>query len=91
METAYKVFVHLLDDSGQIVAQVDREPQAGEAPTTGWLAGEVIEDRVEIPPQGLERVRRIVLGLYDPMSGARLPISETGSDALVLDPWETVE
>jgi len=88
MTTAYKVFVHLLDESGEIVTQVDREPQAGAAPTTGWLPGEVVVDRIEIPPQGLERVRRIALGLYDPVSGARLMVRETGNDAVVLDVQE---
>ena len=91
MEKAYIVFVHLLDESGRIVAQVDRDPQAGEAPTAGWLAGEVVEDRIEILPEGLERVNKIALGLYDPVNGARLPLRETGDDALVLDTWEIVK
>ena len=89
MDTAYKVFVHLLDESGQIAAQVDREPQAGQAPTTAWLAGEVLVDPVEIPVQGLERVQRIALGLYDPASGMRLTVKESGGDAVILHIGET--
>jgi hypothetical protein len=88
MKTAYKVFVHLLDSSGAIVTQVDREPQAGEAPTTGWLVGEVVVDRIEIPPQGLERAQRIALGLYDPVDGTRLTIGETGADMVTLNTRE---
>ena len=75
MDTAYKVFVHLLDESGQIVAQVDREPQAGEAPTTGWLAGEVIADTFDLPAgEALAQVTRIAVGLYNPQNGERLPV-----------------
>lgn len=78
METAYKVFVHLLNESGQIVTQVDREPQAGEAPTTGWLAGEVVVDEIEIPvTDALVTTRSIAIGLYDPSSGKRLPMLDT--------------
>jgi 4-amino-4-deoxy-L-arabinose transferase-like glycosyltransferase len=73
--TAYKVFVHLLDESRQIVTQVDREPQGGETPTTGWLAGEVIVDKVEIPVSAnITAVRSIAVGLYDPLTGKRVPV-----------------
>jgi hypothetical protein len=73
METAYKVFVHLLDETGQIVTQVDREPQAGAAPTTGWVPGEVVADELEIPiTESLTKVRSIAVGLYDPATGERL-------------------
>src|SRR5438128_1106090 len=45
MKQAYKVFVHVLDVSGdKVVAQRDAEPQDGKAPTTTWVAGEVIDD-----------------------------------------------
>ncbi len=75
MGTAYKVFVHLLNETGQIVTQVDREPQAGAAPTTGWVAGEVVADELEIPiTEGLTQVRSIALGLYDPATGERLSV-----------------
>ena len=32
----YKVFVHVLDQNGKIVAQTDREPGGGQKPTTNW-------------------------------------------------------
>ncbi len=78
VETAYKVFVHLLDESGQIVTQVDREPQAGAAPTTGWLPGEVVVDEIEIPvTDEVVSARTIAIGLYDPRNGQRLQIAES--------------
>jgi hypothetical protein len=36
----------------------------------------------------LERAQRVVLGLYDPVSGARLTIGETGADVVILDTRE---
>jgi hypothetical protein len=75
METAYKVFVHLLDGSQNIVAQVDQEPQRGEAPTTGWLANEVVVDPIEFSaPEGIATVESIAVGLYAPYSGERVPL-----------------
>lgn len=84
MDTAYKVFVHLLNGLGQIITQVDREPQAGEAPTTGWLAGEVVVDDIEVAAvEGMAGTQSIAVGLYDPMTGQRLPV--LGPDGAVLD------
>jgi hypothetical protein len=75
METAYVVFVHLLDEAQQIVTQVDQEPQNGEAPTTGWLAGEVVSDEIEVPvSEEMAGVRSIAVGLYDPSTGKRVPV-----------------
>jgi hypothetical protein len=83
METAYKVFVHLLDSSGAIVTQVDQEPQAGEAPTTGWLAGEVVVDDIRIAiTEDTAATQSIAVGLYDPMTGERLPVRNTDGTVL---------
>lgn len=73
----YKVFVHLLDAQGQIVAQNDSMPGNGELPTRGWLPREVITDVHLIPisaklPPG---VYHLELGLYNPRSGQRLLLS----------------
>jgi hypothetical protein len=75
MATPYQVFVHLVDDSGQIISQIDRQPQAGDAPTTGWLPGEVIVDEIEVPAAAnLAQVTGINVGLYNPANGERLPV-----------------
>jgi hypothetical protein len=71
----YSVFVHLVNHDGDILAQDDREPADGAHPTTSWLAGETIADAHAFPfpatrekgPFGLE------VGLYDPLTGQRLP------------------
>jgi hypothetical protein len=45
----YSWFVHLLDASGNIAAQQDRQPQGGYAPTNRWQPGQVVEDRLFFP------------------------------------------
>ena len=43
-DTAYTVFVQLLDAEGRLIAQSDAEPAQGQRPTTGWRSGEYIVD-----------------------------------------------
>ena len=71
----YKVFVHVLDDQSQIVAQRDSEPAGGSRPTNTWLPGEVIGDNqgVVLPTELPTGQYRIAVGMYDPQTGARLP------------------
>jgi hypothetical protein len=75
METSYSVFVHLLDEEGHIPAQRDSIPGGGALPTTGWAEGEVITDGYEIPiPAGVPiGVYSLVVGMYDVVTGERLP------------------
>lgn len=76
-EVSYKVFVHLLDAEGNIVQQADREPQAGQAPTTSWLENEVVMDKFVFPvDEKLKDVARIAVGLYNPSTGERLLITD---------------
>lgn len=72
----YTVFVHLLDAQGMVRAQWDSAPMVGERPTSGWLAGEVVRDRVmlaidrETPAGGY----LLQVGLYRAANGERLPV-----------------
>jgi hypothetical protein len=71
------VFVHVLDVGGQIQAQSDGPPARGRAPTDGWSPGDVVDDRRELTAAPGEY--RVVVGLYDPRSGERLPaVSASG-------------
>jgi hypothetical protein len=80
VERSYKVFVHVYDEEGRVVAQRDRVPALGIRPTTSWESGEVIADRYhielsrELPPGTYS----IATGMYDAASGRRLPV--LGSD-----------
>lgn len=76
IETGYKVFVHLLDGEGRIVAQRDSEPVGGSRPTSGWGMGEEIWDNygIMLPEELPSGEYQLVVGMYDPTGGERLPI-----------------
>jgi hypothetical protein len=86
---AFKVFVHVLDPSGQqVVAQRDSEPQDGRAPTTGWVVGEVIDDEyvVKLPAGLAPGDYPIEIGVYDPRSGDRLRLASDANRLLLSTP-----
>jgi hypothetical protein len=80
METSYKVFLHLYDAEGEILAQQDRVPGLGARPTTTWQPGEVLADRHSIPVSSDCALGsyQLAVGLYDPQTGGRL--TAYGSD-----------
>ncbi len=88
----YKAFVHLLDESGQLVAQSDAEP-AGGYRTGSWIPGEVIVDTHVLPLSAdAAGAYRLLTGLYDPVSGIRLPATASdgtpyADDAVELGTW----
>lgn len=45
----WTVFAHLVDASGTIVAQQDRQPLDGRLPTPAWRPGEAISDQLRLP------------------------------------------
>ncbi|NDJ52059.1 MAG: hypothetical protein GYB68_03120, partial [Chloroflexi bacterium] len=86
-----KVFVHLIDENDQIVAQLDQIPAAGSRPTTGWAPGEVVGDgyRLYLPPETEPGPTRLRIGLYDAQTGERIPVSEA-ADFIILPPEITL-
>jgi mannosyltransferase len=76
MDTSYIVFVHLLDANEVIQGWGDSLPGGGTLPTTGWLTGEYLRDRHEIAikPEAPSGEYLIEVGLYEAISGARLPV-----------------
>jgi hypothetical protein len=70
------VFNHLVGADGRIVGQKDGEPGGGAYPTDRWIAGEVIRDVYRVPlPADAPAELRLLVGLYEPGSGARLQYS----------------
>jgi hypothetical protein len=70
----YRVFVHLLDEEGKVLAQSDGVPANGIYPTWAWVPSEIIEDEHLIPldkdvPPG---EYRLAIGLYEPDTLIRL-------------------
>jgi hypothetical protein len=82
----YKVFAQLLGPANQLVAQSDTVPAAGQRPTTGWLAQEIITDPHTLPlPVDLTSTGQsywLITGLYDPVNGQRLPILDEAGQAV---------
>lgn len=81
----YVVFVHLLDQAtGQVIAQVDEMPHAGDYATSLWAKGEIVIDRhtlaaSDILPSGTYVLR---VGFYVPESGAYLAADEAAGVTL---------
>jgi len=78
--------VHLLDANGHLVTQHDGIPASGTRPTDTWRSAEEIRDRhgLFLPPEAEAAAPlRLLVGLYDPDTGARLPL-EDGCDSLDL-------
>ena len=82
----YVIFVHVLDESGNLLAQQDGWPVNGTWPTTCWADGDQVIDSRNIPlpsdtPPG---TYTIITGLYDGNTGARLT-ARNGQDHIRLD------
>ena len=82
-DVGYAVFVHALDAADTIISQNDSPPLGGARPTTSWIAGEYLSDTVTLADTG--GVVRYRVGLYDPVSGARLTTAD-GADFVILTP-----
>jgi hypothetical protein len=69
----FKVFVHLVGDSGSsnILAQADVHPRI---PTSVWVPGEYVSDRVrvDIPQHLSQEGTGLLVGWYDESTGERL-------------------
>jgi hypothetical protein len=82
MDKSYKIFVHLQAvGSDELVAQRDVVPRDWTYPTTWWEEGEVVSDEMEllleeVPPGEY----RLWVGVYQPLTGERLPISDPGPE-----------
>ena len=64
------IFVHLVDQGGQLVAQLDGDPLGGSFPLSLWEPGTVAVDRRQIELDNSNVA--ILVGLYDRLNGERL-------------------
>jgi hypothetical protein len=90
LEDRYKVFLHLVDGNGAIVAQQDGEPVGGMSPTSSWPPGEIITDNqgVFLPETLAPGEYELLLGLYDlndPNTRLNVQNLEAVQDHIVLD------
>lgn len=79
----YVVFTQLLDDAGNLVAQRDMAPMGGTERTSSWQPGQAVTDRIglRVPMSAAPGAYSLILGLYDPATGERLPVWEDGAVA----------
>lgn len=86
--TSYTVFVHLLDGTGQLVAQQDNLPVTGLAPTDSWQPGKLIRDpyRLTVPATRQSGNYQLHIGLYTPEGRVMWTMPDgTQSDHLAYD------
>jgi 4-amino-4-deoxy-L-arabinose transferase-like glycosyltransferase len=74
-----RIFLHLVDESGEIVAQDD----ALGAPAQYWKAGDLIIQSHSLALPAVSGGLQIRMGLYDPGSGLRL-LTASGAEFMVI-------
>ncbi len=76
----YVAFIHLVDESGQIVAQHDSLPRTGAYPTPWWQPNDLILDPhlLQLPADLPAGTYQLLVGLYDPEGGANAPLGDGG-------------
>ena len=72
----YTVFAHLVDAQGQQVGGNDQPLTDGYYPSGLWEPGEVIThvQRLSVPYSASDGLYQIYVGVYEPVSGQRLPL-----------------
>lgn len=90
---SYKVFTQLLGDDQKVYGQHDYIPLDGQAPTTEWVSGEILEDsyNLTVQPGARPGKYRLIVGLYEPTKGNRIPLADGSGDALVATSFATAE
>jgi hypothetical protein len=87
IENRYKIFLHLIDENGNIVTQRDSEPGGGLVLTSTWQPGQTVVDNhgLMLPFEARPGTYTILLGMYDVADpNARLQVvTEQSSDNAV--------
>ncbi len=79
----YSVYIHLLTPDGEKIAQWDGGPLQGTYPTRFWRPGESLLDfwTIRMPKDAVKGPAHLRIGLYDPLSSERLPVTINGEPA----------
>ena len=84
IEKDYKIFVHLIDASGRVLAQHDGTPADGSYPTSQWRATDLVVDAHELKAGTAPGTYSLVVGMYDPATLVRTPIANSNGDQVLL-------
>ena len=84
--TDYTIFVQLLDGNREWVAGADAPPVNNFFPTSGWQAGDIIDDThwLVIPADLPAGQYPLLVGMYDPVNGTRLLRQDGNGDFVEL-------
>ncbi len=83
LTTSYKIFVHVYDPAGDLVAQNDQLPGGGFQPTEQWAIGQTVSDvHGLILPEAVEPGYVLQIGWYDPNTGQRLTVAGSGAEVI---------
>jgi hypothetical protein len=87
LDTDYTVFLHLRDAAGETVAQGDGPPVDGQWPTSLWPPEATIEDihTIALPADLPPGTYHLVTGLYDRLTGSRLPLLGGGDEVALAE------
>ena len=81
MAVSYKIFIHVYNRAGELVAQNDQYPAGGFLPTDQWAIDETVHDlHGLILPETPEPGYYLQIGWYDPITGQRLFIAGSETD-----------
>jgi len=91
----YTLTIRLLDSSGTVLAEYERQPVGGELPTSAWVPGELVVDDHRLPVGVGLPAGRYLLEVGWRGAGALLAVvgadSSAASEVAVLQPVEVVE
>ena len=75
----------LLAADAEASEQADSPPVSGHYPTTSWQPGQIIQDVHPLPATDLSQIDHLAIGLYDPVTGERMPAFGPNGERLVDD------
>ncbi len=83
----WKIFVHLVDANGRVLAQFDGQPLEGTYPTSRWIPGELVKDSYPLilPPDASPGPYRVFAGFYNEATGLRLSVPGDSEGRVVLN------
>jgi hypothetical protein len=88
LQDNYTLFAHVMNPVDNfVVAQSDTVPRNGAYPVTGWLPGEMVEDKVQVDLRDVGSGDYVIgLGWYNPHDPlVRLPALSANGDPLTDD------
>jgi hypothetical protein len=82
--TDYTVFIHLLDETGNLAATADGPPAKGAFPTHLWQTGDVVLDarQLMLPDDLPSGSYQVLAGLYRLDDLSRLPVTDSAGQPL---------